>query len=355
MSGTKKCAIITGITGQDGSYLAELLLEKGYIVHGFIRRASTITTKRIDHLYQDPHVKNRVLFLHYADMSDQGCLIRLIGEIRPDEIYNLAAQSHVKVSFEIPAYTTEIDALGVLYLLEAIRMCGLTEKTKFYQASSSEMYGKVMEIPQSETTPFYPRSPYGVAKLYGYWITKNYRESYGIFACNGILFNHSSPRRGKTFVTKKVCDAVAKIKTWKGKGSPCLYLGNLEAKRDWGHARDYCKAMISMLQHDEPDDYVIATGKVYSVRELVKKAFECVDIDIEWRGEPNSLEEYAIRIDTDEIVVRIDEHYYRPSEVDFLLGDATKSKTILGWEPEYSFNTMIKEMIDSEIDICDHV
>ena len=346
----RKIAFITGITGQDGSYLVELLIEKNYIVHGLIRRSSILNTRRIDHLYQDPHVKDRHLFLHYGDITDSSCITRLIAEIRPDEIYHLAAQSHVKVSFEMPVYTSQADALGTLHLLEAIRSCGLTKKTKFYQASSSEMFGKVQEIPQSETTPFYPRSPYGVAKVYAYWITVNYREAYGIFACNGILFNHASPRRGRTFVLRKICHAVAEIKMYKGEyPSPCLYIGNLEAQRDWGHAKDYCQGMISMLQHEIPDDYVLSTGEVHSVRDAIHKAFECVDIDIEWKGKKGSLEEYAVRKDNGQIVVRIDERYFRPSEVDFLMGDSSKARKYLGWSPSYSFENIIKEIILSEL------
>jgi len=348
-----KCAFITGITGQDGSYLCEILLAKNYVVHGLIRRASTINTKRIDHIYEDPHVKGRKLFLHYGDVTDSSCMHRLVNEIQPDEIYHLAAQSHVKVSFEMPSYTCETDALGTLYLLEAIRACGLTKKTKFYQASSSEMFGKVREVPQSETTPFYPRSPYGAAKVFAYWITVNYREAYGIFACNGILFNHASPRRGRTFIIRKVCRAVAQIKKYTGSKvkSPVLYIGNLKSQRDWGHAKDYCRGMVSMLQHDKPDDYVLATGETHTVRELIEKAFKYVEIDIEWQGERGSLEEYAIRKDTHEVVVCVDERYFRPSEVDFLLGDASKAEKILHWNPTYSFDELIKEVICSEIDI----
>jgi len=348
---SEKVAIITGITGQDGSYLCELLLSKGYLVHGLIRRASTINTERIDHLYKDPHVEGRRMILHYADMSDQGCLTRLVNEIQPDEIYNLAAQSHVKVSFDMPVYTSQVDALGPLYLLEAIRQCGLESKTKFYQASTSEMYGKVQEIPQSETTPFYPRSPYGSAKVYAYWIVKNYRESYGIFACNGILFNHSSPRRGHTFIIKKVCRAVAQIKKWMDGDvgpTPILYVGNLSAQRDWGHAKDYCKAMVMMLDRDSPEDYVIATGEMHTVREVIEEAFKHVNIIIEWKGELGSMEEYGVNKYTGDVLVKVDPKYFRPNEVDQLLGDPSKAKRELGWEPSYTFDSIIDEMIDYE-------
>lgn len=349
----EKVAIITGITGQDGSYLCELLLSKGYLVHGLIRRASTINTERIDHLYKDPHAKDRRMILHYADMSDQGCLMGLVNKIKPDEIYNLAAQSHVKVSFEMPAYTSQVDALGPLYLLEAIKQCGLANKTKFYQASTSEMYGKVQEIPQSEKTPFYPRSPYGSAKVYAYWITKNYRESYGIFACNGILFNHSSPRRGRTFIIKKVCCAVAQIKKWmnnkESSEPPCLYVGNLSAQRDWGHAKDYCKAMVMMMQRDSPEDYVIATGEMHTVREVIEEAFRYANIVIDWRGTPGSVDEYGINKYTENILVKVDPKYFRPNEVDELLGDSTKAQEELGWEPSYTFETIIEEMMKYEL------
>lgn len=352
MSGDK-VAMITGITGQDGSYLCELLLSKGYLVHGLIRRASTINTERIDHLYKDPHVEGRRMILHYADMSDQGCLMGLVNEIKPDEIYNLAAQSHVKVSFEMPGYTSQVDALGPLYLLEAIKQCGLAGKTKFYQASTSEMYGKVQEIPQSETTPFYPRSPYGSAKVYAYWITKNYRESYGIFACNGILFNHSSPRRGRTFIIKKVCCAVAQIRKWmnseKLSEPPCLYVGNLSAQRDWGHAKDYCEAMIMMMQRDSPEDYVIATGEMHTVREVIEEAFRYASIEIEWRGLRGSVDEYAVNKYTGHLVVKIDPKYFRPNEVDQLLGDSSKAREELGWNPSYTFDTLIDDMMEFEL------
>jgi len=353
MSGGK-VAMITGITGQDGSYLCELLLSKGYLVHGLIRRASTLNTERIDHIYKDPHAEDRRMILHYADMSDQGCLMGLVNKIRPDEIYNLAAQSHVKVSFEMPGYTSQVDALGPLYLLEAIRQCGLTDKTKFYQASTSEMYGKVQEIPQSEKTPFYPRSPYGSAKVYAYWITKNYRESYGIFACNGILFNHSSPRRGRTFIIKKVCCAVAQIKKWmdesekEGK-APCLYVGNLSAQRDWGHAKDYCEAMVMMMQRESPEDYVIATGEMHTVREVIEEAFRYANIEIKWCGTRDSVDEYAISKYSGHTVVKIDPKYFRPNEVDQLLGDSSKAREELGWEPSYTFDTLIDDMMEYEL------
>jgi len=352
MSDTK-IAMITGITGQDGSYLCELLLSKGYLVHGLIRRASTLNTERIDHIYKDPHTEGRRMVLHYADMSDQGCLTNLVNKIKPDEIYNLAAQSHVKVSFEMPGYTSQVDALGPLYLLEAIKQCGLTHKTKFYQASTSEMYGKVQEIPQSETTPFYPRSPYGSAKVYAYWITKNYRESYGMFACNGILFNHSSPRRGRTFIIKKVCHAVAQIKKWmnnkESSEPPLLYIGNLSAQRDWGHAKDYCEAMILMMQQDLPEDYVIATGEMHTVREVIEEAFKYINIFIDWCGIRGSVDEYGINKYTEDVLVKVDSKYFRPNEVDELLGDSSKAREELGWKPSYTFYTIIKEMMEYEL------
>ena len=320
-----KKALITGITGQDGSYLAELLLDKGYEVHGIIRRASTFNTERIEHLYQDPHVNNVKLFLHYGDIADSTNLIKLLYRIQPDEIYHLAAQSHVRVSFDIPEYTGDVTGLGTIRILEAIRETGL--KSKFYQASSSEMYGKVQEVPQRETTPFYPRSPYGVAKVYAYWATVNYRESYGIFACNGILFNHESPRRGETFVTRKVSRAVARIKTGL---DDKLYLGNLDAKRDWGYAKEYVEAVWLMLQQDQPDDFIIATGEVHSVRELVEEAFSYLGLD--WQK-----------------YVEEDLRYYRPSEVDLLVGDANKAKKLLGWEAKTKFKDVIRLMIDADL------
>jgi GDPmannose 4,6-dehydratase len=320
-----KKALVTGITGQDGSYLAELLLAKGYEVHGIIRRASTFNTERIDHLYQDPHINDVQLFLHYSDIADSTSLIKLLYRIQPNEIYHLAAQSHVRVSFDIPEYTGDVTGLGTLRILEAIRETGV--KAKFYQASSSEMYGKVQEVPQRETTPFYPRSPYGAAKVYAYWTTVNYRESYGIFACNGILFNHESPRRGETFVTRKVTCAVAHIKAGL---QDKLYLGNLNAKRDWGYAKEYVEAMWRMLQQEEPDDYVIATGETHAVREFVEEAFAYAGLD--WRDH-----------------VEIDPKYYRPSEVDLLVGDASKAKRVLEWEPKTTFKDLVSLMVDADM------
>lgn len=338
-----KKAIITGITGQDGSYLAELLLSKGYEVHGIIRRASTFNTKRIDHLYQDPHSEDVRLFLHYGDLTDSSNLNRLIEKIEPDEIYNLAAQSHVKVSFEVPEYTAEVVGLGTLRLLDAIKEAGV--KTKFYQASTSELFGGLRETaPQNEKTPFYPRSPYAAAKLYGYWITVNYREAYNIFACNGILFNHESPRRGETFVTRKITMAVANIV--KGKQEK-LYLGNLNAKRDWGYAGDYVEAMWLMLQQDKPDDYVIATGETHSVREFCEKAFEYVGIDIEWVG--SGIEEKGLDSKTGRVLVEIDPRYFRPTEVDLLIGDASKAKEKLHWQPKVTFDELVKMMVESDL------
>ena len=327
-----KKVLITGITGQDGSYLAELLLSKGYEVHGIIRRASTFNTSRLEHLYTDPHTREAALKLHYGDLSDASALARLIGRITPDEIYNLAAQSHVRVSFDSPEYTTDITATGAVRLLEAIRETGI--KPRFYQASSSEMFGKAQEIPQRETTPFYPRSPYGCAKVYAYWITVNYRESYGLFACNGILFNHESPRRGETFVTRKITRAVAHIVTGL---QDKLYLGNLEAKRDWGYAREYVEAMWLMLQQAKPDDYVVATGESHSVREFLEAAFAHAGLD--WRKH-----------------VEIDPNYYRPTEVDLLVGDASKAKKQLGWEPKTKFNDLVKLMVDADMQMVkDHL
>jgi GDPmannose 4,6-dehydratase len=338
-----KKALITGITGQDGSYLAELLLSKGYEVHGIIRRASTFNTKRIDHLYKDPHNEDVRLFLHYGDLTDSSNLNRLIEKIQPDEIYNLAAQSHVKVSFEVPEYTAEVVGIGTLRLLDAIKETGV--KTKFYQASTSELFGGLPETaPQNEKTPFYPRSPYAAAKLYAYWITVNYREAYNIFACNGILFNHESPRRGETFVTRKITMAVANIV--KGKQDK-LYLGNLNAKRDWGYAGDYVEAMWLMLQQDEPDDYVIATGETHSVREFCEKAFECVGIKIEWVG--SGIEEKGIDSKTGRVLVEVDPRYFRPTEVDLLIGDATKAKQKLGWQPKVTFDELVKMMVESDL------
>jgi GDPmannose 4,6-dehydratase len=329
---TKKIALITGATGQDGSYLAELLLEKGYEVHGIIRRCSLINTHRIDHIYSQ-------LKLHYGDLTDSTNLVRVIQQVQPDEIYNLGAQSHVKVSFEMPEYTGMVDGLGTLRILEAVRLLGMEEKTRIYQASTSEMYGKVQEIPQKETTPFYPRSPYGVAKVYGYWIVKNYRESYGLHASSGILFNHESPRRGETFVTRKITRGLSSISTGQ---QDILYLGNLNAKRDWGHAKDFVEAMWLMLQQDDPDDYVIATGDQYSVREFVEEAAPYFGMNIVWEGE--GLDEVGIDKNTKREVVRVSPKYFRPAEVETLLGDATKAKEKLGWEPKISFKQLVEDM-----------
>ena len=328
----QKTALITGITGQDGAYLAELLLGKGYTVHGIKRRSSSFNTGRIDNLYQDPHVNNRNFVLHYGDLSDSTNLIRIVQEVQPDELYNLAAQSHVKVSFETPEYTANSDALGTLRLLEAIRILGLEAKTRFYQASTSELYGKVWETPQNEGTPFYPRSPYAVAKLYAYWITINYREAYGLYASNGILFNHESPLRGETFVTRKITRAVAQISQGQ---QDCLYLGNLDAKRDWGHARDYVDGMWRILQHPEPDDFVLATGLTTSVRDFTQKAFAVAGIFLKWEGSGAS--EIGRDTESGSVRVRIDSAYYRPTEVDFLLGDANKAREKLGWVPNMTW------------------
>ena len=329
-----KTALITGITGQDGSYLAELLIEKGYMVHGIVRRASLINTHRIDHIFDHPQMK-----LHYGDLTDAGNLVHVIQKCKPDEIYNLAAQNHVKVSFELPEYTGNVDGLGTLRILEAVRILEMEDKVRIYQASTSELYGLVQEVPQKETTPFYPRSPYGVAKLYAYWITKNYRESYGMYACTGILFNHESPRRGETFVTRKITRGLSKISCGL---QDVLYLGNLNAKRDWGHAKDYAEAMWLMLQQDSPEDYVIATGQQYSVREFVEKSADYFGMDIEWQGE--GLEEIGIDKSTGRVVIRVDDKYFRPAEVESLLGDATKAKEQLGWEPKISFDELVEDM-----------
>ena len=337
-------ALITGITGQDGAYLAEFLLNKGYIVHGIKRRSSSFNTERIDHLYRDPHERNVNFFMHYGDLTDSTNLIRIIQETQPDEIYNLAAQSHVQVSFDTPEYTANSDALGTLRLLEAIRILGLEKKTKFYQASTSELYGKVQEIPQSETTPFYPRSPYGAAKLYAYWVTVNYREAYGMFACNGILFNHESPIRGETFVTRKITMAVARIKEGLQEK---LYLGNLDAKRDWGFAGDYVEAMWLMLQQDEPDDLVIATGETHSVREFVELAFGEVGIEIEWEGE--GVDEVGVNKGTGDVLIEVDPRYYRPTEVDILIGDPRKAKEKLGWEAKVGLEELVKMMVEGDL------
>jgi GDPmannose 4,6-dehydratase len=339
-----KTALITGITGQDGAYLAEFLLEKGYEVHGIKRRASLFNTDRIDHLYKDPHERDVKLKLHYGDLTDATNLIRIIQETQPGEIYNLAAQSHVMVSFETPEYTANADALGTLRLLEAIRILGLSKKTRFYQASTSELYGKAQATPQTETTPFYPRSPYGVAKLYSYWITVNYREAYDFFACNGILFNHESPVRGETFVTRKITRAVARMKLGLQKK---LYLGNLNAKRDWGHARDHVEAQWLILQHDRPDDYVIATGEQHSVREFLAAAFQEVGIDTEWKGA--GIDEKGYDKETGEAIVEVDSRYFRPTEVDALLGDPSKAKKELGWSPKVTFRELVSEMVREDL------
>jgi GDPmannose 4,6-dehydratase len=340
--------LITGITGQDGAYLAELLLSKGYVVHGIKRRASLFNTDRIDHLYRDPHDPNRQMILHYGDLTDATNLIRIVQEVRPDEIYNLAAQSHVAVSFETPEYTANADALGTLRLLEAVRICGLQETTRFYQASSSEMYGKVLETPQRETTPFYPRSPYAAAKVYAYWITVNYREAYGLFACNGILFNHESPIRGETFVTRKVTRGLARIKA---DLDECLFLGNLDALRDWGHAKDYVRAQWLMLQQEQPQDYVIATGLQYSVRHFVKAAAAALGMRIEWRGK--GIDECGIDTVSGNTVVRVDPRYFRPTEVDTLLGDASKARAELGWKPEIAFEALVEEMVREDLALAE--
>jgi GDPmannose 4,6-dehydratase len=334
-----KVAIITGVTGQDGAYLAELLLKKGYIVHGIKRRASLFNTDRIDHLYQDPHVENKNFILHYGDLTDSTNLIRIIKQVQPDEIYNLAAMSHVAVSFDTPEYTANADGIGTLRILEAIRLLGLEKKTRFYQASTSELYGLVQEIPQKETTPFYPRSPYAVAKLYGYWITVNYREAYGMYACNGILFNHESPIRGETFVTRKITRALARIKLGL---QDCLYLGNLDALRDWGHARDYVEMQWLMLQQDQPEDFVIATGVQYSVRQFVDIAAKELDIQLTWTGK--GVEEIGTDADG-RVIVKVDPRYFRPTEVETLLGDPTKAKEKLGWVPQISFQELVSEMV----------
>jgi GDPmannose 4,6-dehydratase len=341
--GKGKKALITGITGQDGAYLAEFLLAKGYEVHGIKRRASSFNTDRIDHLYRDPHEPDRKMILHYGDLTDATNLIRVVQEVRPQEIYNLAAQSHVAVSFETAEYTANADALGTLRLLEAIRICGLGTETKFYQASSSEMFGKVVETPQRETTPFYPRSPYAAAKVYAYWITVNYREAYGLYACNGILFNHEGPTRGETFVTRKITRGLARIKAGL---DDCLYLGNLDARRDWGHARDYVRAQWLMLQQEKPEDYVIASGEQHSVRTFVERAAEALGMQLRWRG--SQLDEHAVDAATGHTIVRVDPRYFRPAEVDTLLGDASKARRQLGWAPEVGFAELVREMVESD-------
>jgi GDPmannose 4,6-dehydratase len=342
---TTKTALITGITGQDGAYLAELLISKGYAVHGVKRRASSFNTDRIDHLYQDPHEQGVRLKLHYGDLTDSTNLIRIIQEVQPDEIYNLAAQSHVAVSFETPEYTANADAVGTLRLLEAIRILGLQKRTRFYQASTSEMFGKVQEIPQRETTPFYPRSPYGVAKVYAYWITVNYREAYGLFACNGILFNHESPVRGETFVSRKITRGLTRIRAGL---QDTLHLGNLDSRRDWGHARDYVRAQWLMLQQDEPEDFVIASGTQFSVRDFVVAAGALLDMKIDWRGE--GLEEVGVDSVTGRTLVRVDPRYFRPTEVETLLGDATKARQRLGWTAEVSFAELVAEMVAADLE-----
>jgi GDPmannose 4,6-dehydratase len=339
-----KVAVITGITGQDGAYLAELLLGKGYVVHGIKRRSSSFNSARIDHIYQDPHIHNAHFQIHYGDMTDSTNLIRIIQAVQPDEIYNLAAQSHVQVSFETPEYTANADATGALRVLEAIRILGLGEKTRFYQASTSELYGKVQETPQKETTPFYPRSPYGVAKLYAYWITVNYREAYGIHASNGILFNHESPIRGETFVTRKITRAVAAIHLGVQK---TLYIGNLDAKRDWGHAKDYVEGMWRIVQQSEPGDYVLATGETHSVREFVELAFLKVGRKIDWRGK--GIDEVGVDCGSEETLVKIDSRYFRPTEVDILLGDPSKARRVLGWQHTVSFPELVAEMVSSDL------
>ncbi|MDT8411344.1 MAG: GDP-mannose 4,6-dehydratase [Vicingaceae bacterium] len=343
---SKKVALITGVTGQDGAYLAELLLSKGYIVHGIKRRSSLFNTNRIDHLYTDLHEDNVRFILHYGDMTDSTNIIKIIQDVQPDEIYNLAAQSHVKVSFETPEYTANSDAVGALRILEAIRILKLEKKTKFYQASTSELYGKVQEVPQTETTPFYPRSPYAVAKLYAFWITKNYREAYGMYACNGILFNHESPIRGETFVTRKITRGVARIKLGMQKK---IYLGNIDAKRDWGHAKDYVEGMWLMLQQETPEDYVLATGETTSVRDFITMAFNEVGIKMKWEG--TGVNEKGINAETGDILIEIDPNYFRPTEVDLLIGDASKAFNNLGWKPKHNLQDLVKDMVQSDMNL----
>jgi len=345
----RKVALITGVTGQDGSYLAEFLLDKGYTVHGIVRRSSSFNTGRIDHIYRDRHDAGVKLFLHYGDLCDATNLITIIANTKPTEIYNLGAMSHVKVSFDMPEYTADCDGVGVLRMLDAIRSAGLQDKVKFYQASTSELYGKVQEVPQSETTPFYPRSPYAVAKQYAFWILVNYREAYGMHLTNGILFNHESPRRGRTFVTRKITTAVARISLGLDK---TLFLGNIDAKRDWGHARDYVEGMWMMLQQDKADDYVLATGQTHTVRSFVEKAFACVDKKIKWVGERGSVDEIGVdESDETNVLVRIDPRYFRPTEVDLLLGDPTKAKKEIGWVAKTSFDDLVKEMVASDLEM----
>lgn len=350
-----KKALITGITGQDGAYLSELLLHKGYEVHGIKRRSSLFNTQRIDHLYEDPHVRNRHFILHYGDLSDSTNIIRIIQEVQPDEIYNLGAMSHVKVSFDEPEYSADVDGIGTLRILEAVRLLGLIDKTRIYQASTSELYGLVQEVPQTEKTPFYPRSPYGVAKLYGFWITVNYREAYGMYACNGILFNHESPLRGETFVTRKITRAVAKISLGL---QDKLFIGNLDAKRDWGHAKDYVEAMWLILQQESPEDFVIATGVTTSVRDFIRKSFREVGVELTFKG--TGKEEIGIvgevhasgsHLKAGDEVVAVDPNYFRPTEVDLLIGDATKAKEILGWTPKYSIDDLVKEMVAADLEL----
>lgn len=347
-----KKALITGITGQDGAYLAEFLLKKGYEVHGIKRRSSLFNTGRIDHFYEDPHVPHRHMTLHYGDLTDSTNLIRIIQEVQPDEIYNLAAMSHVHVSFETPEYTANADGIGTLRILEAVRLLGLVQKTKIYQASTSELYGLVQAVPQSETTPFYPRSPYAVAKMYAYWITVNYREAYGMYACNGILFNHESPNRGETFVTRKITRAVAKIALG---FQETLYLGNLNAKRDWGHAKDYIEGMWLILQQEKPEDFVLATGITTEIRDFVRMAFAEIGVELGFRGEAENEEGYVVansgkfNVEIGKVVVKVDPRYYRPTEVDLLIGDPTKANTKLGWKPKYTLAEMVKEMVASDI------
>ena len=349
-----KRALLTGVTGQDGAYLAEFLLKKGYEVHGIKRRSSLFNTQRIDHIYEDPHIPDRNLHLHYGDLSDSTNIIRIIKEVQPDEIYNLGAMSHVKVSFEEPEYCANVDGIGTLRILEAIRLLGLIKKTKFYQASTSELYGLVQEVPQSEKTPFYPRSPYGVAKLYAYWITVNYREAYNMFACNGILFNHESPLRGETFLTRKVTRAAARIVLGLEK---CLYLGNLNSKRDWGHAKDYIEGMYLMLQQEKPEDFVLATGITTTIREFVKTTFSELGIKLGFKGKGDKEEGYVISntgpyiLKENKVIIKIDPKYYRPTEVDLLIGDPNKAKNKLGWKPKYDLSSLIKEMVESDIEL----
>jgi len=350
MSSEGKIALITGITGQDGSYLTELLLEKGYTVHGIIRRSSSFNTGRIDHIYKDRHEKGAKLFLHYGDLCDATNLITIISNVRPHEIYNLGAMSHVKVSFDMPEYTADCDGVGVLRMLDAIRASGLEKKVRFYQASTSELYGKVQEVPQSETTPFYPRSPYAVAKQYAYWILVNYREAYGMHLTNGILFNHESPRRGQTFVTRKITTAIANIKYGNEK---TIHLGNIDAKRDWGHARDYVEGMWRMVQQDVCDDYVLATGETHTVREFVEKAFRVVGTEIEWKGPTGTVDEIGVdKDDNANVLVKIDPRYFHPTEVELLLGDPTKAKERLGWESSTSFDDLVKEMVEMDVEVA---